>query len=257
MNFLELAQETRRLSGVGGTGPQNVASATGIELKLVNYVSNAWIDIQAHPKNWKWMWRDYEVLRDPGPGSDPLQTILNTTEYQLTGVDKIRVGTLRSYQTSLGIDDRQRMVWVPWRQFRNQTGIVNEQANRPIRVSRKPTGELILWPKPDAIYSIEFEHFKKPQILAANEDVPEMPEEFHMLIVYEALKRFGKAENAEEIMALGEAAGGSDGNEGKPVSGLWRALIWDQEYKDANRDDEDEQMVVSPKDVHGGGWYDY
>ena len=251
MNFLELAQETRRLSGVGGTGPVNVETATGIELKIVQYVANAWIDIQAHPKNWKWMWADYEV--DLNPGTQPLQTILNTTEYALTSVDKIRVGTFRSYLTATGIDDRQRMVWVPWRQFRNQYGIVNADADRPIQVTRKPTGDLVMWPKPDAIYSIEFEYFKKPQLLTANADEPEMPSEFHMLIVYEALKRFGKAENAEEVMALGEAAGGSDGNEGKPVSGLWRAMSWDQEYKDAETDDEDEMMVVRTREA----WQDY
>ena len=258
MNFLELAQETRRLSGVGGTGPVNVELATGIERKIVEYVRNAWIDIQAHPKSWKWMWDDYAVDLVPGPGTQPLQTIINTREYALVNVDKVRVRTFRSYQTSLGIDDRQRMVWMPWRKFRRATGIVNEQANRPIRVSREPSGDLVVWPKPDAIYSIDFEYFKGPQFLTANDDIPEMPVEYHMLIVYEALKRFGAAENAEEIRALGEAAGGSDGNEGRPVSGLWRALLWDQEYKDAETDDEDEQMTVSTRDIHhGGGHYEY
>jgi hypothetical protein len=92
--------------------------------------------------------------------------------------------------------------------------------------------------------SIEFESFRRPQTLVANSDEPEMPAEFHMLIVYEALKRFGKAESADEVINLGEAAGGSDGNEGRPVSGLWRSLIWDQEYKDAGTDDESEMMVV-------------
>lgn len=244
MNFLELAQETRRLSGVGGTGPVNVELANGIELKIVNYVANAWLDIQAHPKNWKWMWADYEVLRDPGPGSDPLQTIIDTREYALIDVDWLRVKTFRSYLTSAGIDDRQRMTFVPWSRFRQRYNVVNEDAGRPVQVSREPSGDLVVWPKPDAIYSIEFEYFKNPQLLVANADTPEMPEKYHMLIVYEALKRFGKAENAEEILALGEAAGGSDGNESKPVSGLWRALIWDQEFKHAEVDNEDDRMVV-------------
>ena len=258
MNFLELAQETRRLSGVGGTGPANVAAATGIELKIVNFVSNAWNYIQTHPKKWKWMAQDYAVLRDPPPGSDPLQTILNTQEYQLTDVDEILTDTFRSYETALGIDDRQRMIWVPWRQFRLSTGIVNEEAERPIWVSRKPTGELYVWPKPNAVYSIDFEYFKTPQILLTNDSVPEMPVRHHMLIVYEALKRFGLSENAEEVLALGESIGGSDGNDGTPVSGLWRALVWDQEYKDTGITREDEIMTVSTRDVHrGGGWYDY
>lgn len=244
MDFQELAKETRRLSGVGGTGPANVEIATGMELKIVNYVSNAWIDIQTNPKSWKWMWEDYEVDLQPGPGTQPLQTILNTREYMLVDVDNTRVETYRSYKTSLGVTDRQWMTWVPWRQFKRRYGVIDETANRPIQASRKPTGDLVLYPKPDDIYSIEFESFTRPQILVTNVDVPLMPSEFHMLIVYEALKRFGKAENAPEVMKLGEEAGGSDGNEGRPVSGLWRALVWDQEYKDAGLDDEPELMVV-------------
>ena len=253
MNFLELAQETRRLSGVGGTGPVNVETAVGMELKIVNYVKNAWIDIQAHPKNWKWMHEDFSVDLQPGPGVQPLQTILNTREYQLVDCDKILVGTFRSYLTATGVSDRQRMTWTPWRQFRKRYGVVDETASRPIQASRRPNGDLILYPKPDDIYSIEFESFRRPQQLVVNADIPELPLEYHQLIVYEALKRFGKAENAEEVIALGEQAGGSDGNEGRPVSGLWRALIWDQEYKDAAVDDEDEHMVVRTRDR----WEDY
>jgi len=243
MNFLELAQETRRLSGVGGTGPQNVELATGMELKIVNYVNNAWFDIQAHPKPWKWMWRDYSIPLVPS-GTQPLQTIASTTEYQLTNCDKIRVKTFRSFLTATGVGDRQRMTYMPWSRFRRRYSIVDPLNNRPINVSRKPTGDLVFYPPPNDIYSIEFECFSDPSLMVANGDIPAMPAEFHMLIVYEALKRFGKAENAEEVLALGEAAGGSDGNEGKPVSGLWRALIWNQEFKSPETENEDDPMVV-------------
>jgi hypothetical protein len=134
MDFQALAQETRRLSGVGGTGPANVEVATGMELKIVNYVQNAWRDIQTHPKNWKWMWEDYSVDLQPGPGTQPLQTILNTREYQLVDCDKIRVDTFR-----------QRMTWVPWRRFRERYGVIDETARRPIQVTRSPNGDLVLY----------------------------------------------------------------------------------------------------------------
>lgn len=245
--FLELAQETRALSGIGGTGPVDVETASGIEGRIVNYVKNAWIDIQAHPKNWKWMWGRYLA---PSPGGAPLQTIANIREYTLTSVKSVRVSSFRSYLTATGTTDRQRMTWQDWRNFERATGVVDETAARPIRVTRDPSGKLVVYPKPDAAYSIEFEYFKRAQILAVNGDVPELPTDFHQLIVYEALKRFGKAEDAPEIIRLGEEAAGSDGNEGRPVSGLWRALIWDQEYKDADTDDEDEMMVVRTRDAY-------
>ncbi len=239
--FLELCQEARALSGVAGTGPASVLTATGIELRIVNYVKNAWIDIQAHPKKWKWMLGDYLPV-----GGNPLQTIAATEEYVLTDVNTIRTNTFRSYLTATGTTDRQRMKWVPWNQFRNSFQMYTGGADsRPTVATRNPgSGNLILYPTPDAVYSIEFEYQKTPQILAANADVPELPARYHQLIVYEALKRFGNAEDAPEILALGEVAGGSDGNEGRPVSGLWRALVWDQENRDFSDNAEDEQMVV-------------
>ena len=239
--FLELAQETRALSGTGGTGPTSVTTATGIEGRIVSYVKNAWIDIQSHPKKWKWMWGNYLA---PAPGGFPLQTIANTRAYMLSGVKSVRVKSFKSYLTATGTTDRQRMSWMAWQPFEASTGVVTETANRPIRVTRSPSGDLHVYPKPDDIYSIEFEYFKTAQIMTDDGDVPELPIDYHELIVYEALKRFGKAEDAPEIIKLGEEAAGSEGNEGRPVSGLWRALIWQEEFKDADTDDENVHMVV-------------
>lgn len=235
------------MSGTGGTGPASVTTATGIEGRIVNYVKNAWIDIQTHPKKWKWMWGQYLA---PSPGGAPLQTIVDTREYPLTGVESVRVRSFKSYLTATGVSDRQRMIWMPWAEFEGAHGIVAETANRPIRVTRDPAGNLRLFPKADAVYSIEFEYFKTAQILAADADVPDLPDDFHQLIVYEALKRFGKAEDAPEVIKFGEEAAGSEGNEGRPVSGLWRALIWAQEYKDAATDDESQQMVVRTREAY-------
>jgi hypothetical protein len=249
--FLELAQETRALSGIGGTGPASVVTASGIEGRIVNYVKNAWIDIQMHPKKWKWMWGRYLA---PIPGGAPLQTIINTREYPLTDVESVRVKSFRSYLTATGVSDRQRMIWLSWMKFDRAHGTVDELANRPIRITRDPSGQLVVYPKASAAYSIEFEYFKGAQILTANDDIPQLPVDFHQLIVYEALKRFGKAEDAPEIIKLGEEAAGSEGGEGRPVGGLWRALIWAQEYKDSETDAESEQMVVRATDDDYGDY---
>lgn len=235
--FIELAQECRSISGVNGTGPTDVTTATGIELKLVNYVKNAWTDIQSHPKWWKWMWGDYT-------GGTPLQTIAATSDYVLTDVDEILVKTFRSYLTATGVSDRQRMTYSDYEAFQRSFGIVVGTDSRPIRATRLPNGNLRLYPAPDAVYSIEFEFIKTPQILAVNADVPEMPARFHQLIVYEALKRYGKAHDAPEIIAFAEQEAGSEGGEGNPSSGLWRALIWDQEIKRTANQNENEHMVV-------------
>ncbi len=240
--FVQLAQECRSLSGIGGTGPSDVALAVGIELKIVNYVKNAWNAIQAHPKQWKWMWGDYQPV-----GGNPLQTVASVRDYVLVDVDEIFVKTFRSYLTATGESDRQRMTWLDYEKFQNAYGVVVSTDDRPIKATRLPTGNLRFYPTPDAIYSIELEFIKTPQALAVNGDIPEMPERFHQLIVYEALKRFGKAHDAPEVIAFGEQEGGSEGSEGAPSSGLWRALIWDQEMRRTADQAENEFMVVIPQ----------
>lgn len=245
--FLQLSQELRRLTGIQGTGPTDVTNAAGIELQLVNYVKNAWIGIQNNPKQWRWMIRDW--LQSAGPDT-PLQTIAATNDYSLTagetGVESVIINTFRSYLTATGVSDRQRLNWMPWRRFQSTYGLITSTDRRPITVTQKPTGELRFYPRPDAIYSIEFETFKTPQVLSANADIPEMPVRFHQLIVYEALKRFGKNEDAPELIKAGEEEGGSDGNEGRPASGMWRSMMWDQEVREMNSQREDTQMTVVP-----------
>lgn len=245
--FLQLSQETRRLAGIQGSGPTAVATASGIELQIVNYVKNAWTDIQNHPKQWAWM-----LLPFYQSGTTPLQTAAATNDYTLpttvTTARALVTNSFKSYLTATGTSDRQRMKWLPYREFENRFGVVSASDDRPLVVTRVPgSRKLRFHPRPDAVYSIEFDHFKSPQVLAADADTPEMPSEHHQLIVYEALKRFGKAEDAPELVRLGEEAAGSDGNEGRPVSGMWRALIWDQEVREMTDDRAQTQMTVVPE----------
>lgn len=239
--FVELAQDMRRQAGLSGTGPTDVTTATGIELRLVNYVRDAWTRIQTSPKDWKWMWGDY--VAPPG-FTAPLQTVVSTTDYLLTDVQKIWTGTFRSYLTATGPSDRQRMIYVPFEKFQQRWGVVTATDERPLQVTRLPNGSLRFNPPPKDIYSIEFEKQKTPQILVANDDVPEMPVQYHQLIVFEALKAFGKAEDAPETIKLAEEEGGSEGGEGRPVSGLWRQLIWEQEMRRQDDPGEQDMMVV-------------
>lgn len=242
--FLQLSVELRVLTGVQGTGPTDVSTATGMELKLVNYIKNAWIDIQSHPKKWKWMWGPYYQS-----GTTPLQTAAATNDYVINSVDAVVIKSFKSYLTATGTTDRQRMTYRGYRKFENSYGVVSADDDRPLVATRLPNGKIRLHPQPSGIYSIEFDYYKTPQVLAVDGDIPEMPTEFHQLIVYEAMKRFGKAEDSPEVIAFGEQEAGSDGNEGIPVSGLWRSLIWSQEMKEVGGTDQsaDNEMVVIPQ----------
>ena len=239
-DFVTLTQELRQIAGLSGTGPADVASATGLELQLVRHVRDAWLAIQTVHKDWKWMWKEYEI---PSPGSGPLQTIGNTTDYILTDVRKFWTNTFISYKTSLGTTDRQRMTFVPWEAYRRRYAVANVTASRPIQCTRMPNGNLRVY-KPDDIYSIEFEIQKRAQVLLVNADIPDIPADYHPLIIYEALKIFGKAHDAPELIKLAEEEGGSEGGEGRNSTGIWRSLIDDQWLRSDTLDDEHSPMTV-------------
>jgi len=165
----------------------------------------------------------------------------------LTDVFKVRTKTFMSYQTAAGTTDRQRMTYIPYDEFRARYSVFVAANDRPLHVTRLPNGPLRFYPPPNDIYSIQFEYFSTPQIMAVNGDTPAMPERFHQLIVYEAMKRFGKAEDAPELVKLAEEEAGSEGGEGKPMSGLWRAMAWDQELISDIPDNEQKFRVVRPE----------
>ena len=236
--YLALSQTLRSKAGLSGTGPVSVVGRTGIELRLVNGIADAWVRIQDNPKDWKWMWGDYLA---PAPGGAPLQTIVNTTDYPLTDVQKVHKKSFRSYLTSDGVSDRQRMTYVDYDKFQASYGVVDAAASRPIVVTELPNGNLRVHPKSDKIYSIEFETQKIPQVLAADADIPDMPSRFHLLIITEALLEFGGLDDAPEVIASALQIGGNDGSNGRPATGLWRSLIWDQELR------KDGQMTVVPE----------
>ena len=70
-----------------------------------------------------------------------------------------------------------------------------------------PQRNLILGPKPDAAYTITGEYQMSAQVLAADGDTPEMPSDYHQLIVYSAMKKYGGFHSAPEVSARGITEG--------------------------------------------------
>lgn len=212
MTFLQLCQEFRGQAGIAGTGPTTVADQTGILLRIVNAVADAWLRIQKHPKQWKWMWRY---------GYD-LETIANTPDYVLTGVDEIFTDTVTAYKQSLGTSSRFGITFWDWAKYKQVYG--NKQViptGKPSVMTQLPNGNLRFYPKPDAVYVVDFEYLKSPQVLDENTDTPEMPSEFHQLIVFDAMIHFGGLQDADELVNTASTQ----------YQVLMNRLIWDQELR--------------------------
>lgn len=104
------------------------------------------------------------------------------------------------HDVSLGVSNQQPIYYTPYTQF---DGFYDRGDNlsqgRPIRFSVDNAGRLVLWPIPDAVYRLNIPYRKSVQELTTNADTPEMPEKFHMAIVYRAGMYYAGSTEANRV----------------------------------------------------------
>ena len=197
MTFLELCQELRRESGAAGTGPTAVTSQTGENLRLVNWVKESWRRIQRARDTWRWMRAD----------AAGYSLVAGTASYLRSAIVASRFGRWIRDSIFLVHPTTSMKVYpefMEWDKFRlNFLHGATPDNSQPQWFSIAPDESLYFHPPPDVAYVLRASYQKSAQELTANADEPEMPEDFHMAIVYGALMLYARYEAAQEI--LGEA----------------------------------------------------
>ena len=190
MKFLELVQYVRSRVGMQGTGPASVTSATTAEMDLVNAVSDAWIDIQNFREDWRWMRSVVTFDTVVGTANYPKATIFPP------GFRHKRWLTNTAYINVSG--SKRRLWYLEYDAFIEYT-LNSTENTEPSYFTIVPSDSSILIEKPKDIYSITIGYQKSPQILINNADIPELPESFHLLIVYEAVDKYGVVSFSPEL----------------------------------------------------------
>lgn len=200
--YLQLCVDVRRECGIAGSGPTAVTNQTGELARIVSWVKNAWIEIQNEQPNWRWMRSNFTV-----------QTVADDDTYAYTDVtDSIASATIdrfarwwteefQIYLTSAGIGTRHYIPYQRWEDHRQVWHTGSQNASYPIEVSIDPQNRLRLGPKPDAVYTLTGEYQKSAQVLAADEDEPELPTRYHQIIVAAAMKKYAAFHAAPEVWA--------------------------------------------------------
>ena len=170
MNFLELAQRTRREIGASGDGPANVAGQTGYSAKIVAWVQDAYREVQASPALQNCLWGMATLVLVPGVAS---YTLPAPFARMVAGGVYLHQGA-----TKLCLDE------MPWRVYRDVPGTVN---GAPISYAMSPNNELWLYPTPQAADTLEYEYERTPDVMADNVSLPIIPVEYHMAIVWRAV----------------------------------------------------------------------
>jgi len=211
--YLKICQKVARETGaIFGTRPTTVINQSGEELKIVEYVNDAWNRIQNHLGSWDWMYREFEA-----------QSAADTVRYTAAGwnitsfaewvVDNPQMGRYPAtiYLTATGKADENQLRFMPWRNFKAVYDIGVHTAGRPTEYAVSPAGEFCLGPTPDAAYTVRGEYRLNSQTLALNADVPLMPARFHDLIVDYALELYNGHDEAMTAFANSRARRSSGG----------------------------------------------
>ncbi len=212
MTRLELVQALHQECGVSGLAITSTINQTGENLRLVNWLDRAWNEIQTMYSDWNWMLAS-NIL---GSGMS-FETVNLQTNYPLgtgagtCGVEEEDFGswktdTFRCQTTSIGVLDEQIIAYREYDVWRDlyMIGATRTVAQRPTVFAVAPTDDSICLPPPTATYTITGDYFVKPSAMAADSDEPAgLPSQYHMMIVYRAMQKYGRYEASPEVVSGG------------------------------------------------------
>lgn len=212
--FLQLCQDTRRECGISGTGPTAVTGQTGELERVVQWVNQAWLEIQNRYEDWRWMRVPFTLNTaaddDEYASGDATDDL---TSAAITRFSKWRVNEYDNppyiHLQSAGAATQTWLTFIDWNSFKWLYRRGTQNSGYPSHVSVDPQNNLVLGLKPNDVYVVTGDYQRSAQVLAADGDIPEMPTQFHDLITWMAAEKYGYHESAVEIVSKARRYGGA------------------------------------------------
>lgn len=179
MNFLQLAKRTRQECGISGDGPAATEGQSGIYAKIIEWVKAAHEELQQLHVDWNFDWGREDCPLTPG--QDVYEPVdLWGLPFKLHAKDGCFI-----YRADQGDRIKYWLTELPWEEFRQLR--MSNVSGIPTYMALSPDKKLHFYPTPNDGLVLKLEYFKLPQVLAANTDVPRIPERYHMAIVWRAV----------------------------------------------------------------------
>ena len=201
MTYLQLCVRLRQEAGIAGSGPTQVVDQSGQLLRIVNWIAQAWEDIQIMRPNWKFMHEFFTF-----------DTEISTRDYlpadvAITDLNQWDTGSFFIYEDALGESDENSLRYTSYGSWRTsyRSSMANRAEGRPQLFTLLPDNPARMEPVPDKVFKISGEYKRVAQLFTADGDEPTgLLDDFHMLIVWSALKSYAYYENASEVLEQAE-----------------------------------------------------
>jgi hypothetical protein len=200
VNFLQLCQRAASECGSAGSGPTAVTGQVGEALRIVNWVNDSWLDLQSLHEDWKFMRMTASWTTVNG------QPTYTPAECNATNFGNWFKDTFRNYDTAAGIASEIFMPYLEYEAWRNtyQYGGMRFTETRPVQMSVAPDESICLGPYPSDGWTCYGDYFSVPAYMTEDESVPGLlPERYQMIIVYDAMMRYGAFYSAPEVYQRG------------------------------------------------------
>lgn len=189
---------------MSGTGPTTVVGQTGESKRLVDWIADAWFEIQALHRNWKFQRASTTfVTVNAQYAYTPLQAGIAANTFGEWIPDSFRI-----YTTAAGVGSEQFAdIFRDYDTWRDTWyfGANRNQVSMPQQIAIAPDDSLVLGPSPLAGYTVVADYYKAPVRLALDADVPTLPFRHDpVIIVYLALKKYALFESAGESLAMAQ-----------------------------------------------------
>lgn len=215
MNLLQLFQRACIECSISGANTistaQNVTAASSAG-RILNWLLTAWQDLQTVSDEWDWM-RSSNILGSgasfvtvAGQASYPLGTGAGTSGVPVTSFGKWDRDSFRDYLTSAGVSNEWFLDWIDYDKWRNSymLGALRQVQTRPVAVSIGPDKSVCLGPPPNGLYTVTSDYWMAPTQMVQDTDVPTgLPAQFHMILVYDAMRSYAGYESAQEVYDRG------------------------------------------------------
>lgn len=184
--FLYLVQRTCSECGIPVI-PSTVVGQVGQQYEAVNWVNSAWMDIQNQHRDWKWLRASVSFP------SVAAQATYTPAQAGATNLGSWCRDTFRSYLTATGTNSEVFLTWMDYEAWRNvyQFSANRNAFSQPYDFTITPAKALGFGPVTAAGYTITGDYYAYPTELSVDGDIPAMPSQFHMAIVYMAMMSYG------------------------------------------------------------------
>lgn len=196
MNFLQLCQRVFIEGGISGQ-ISSTQNQSGEALRVVGWVADAYRRL-INDQGDVWNFVRPEFI-------EPLTANKGTYTFDDLGLPKGVKWDTRSMRVATRPDmaDETFLSHMSFRTFRDFWGFSSrrEQTGRPLNASVDSDTNLRIAPIPEDGFYIAGQALIDPDGLIENDDEPVIPERFHMVLVWDALRSYGMFEAAPEVVA--------------------------------------------------------